>query len=128
MRVSFEVPDDWWGLGVGRVKRLIRTYGRRIKADNLTLEWFGPGKYKIIGIGKYRIFADSQKTLNRVHDAIHRACLDAEFSPEEQDRRAVQSIRLWRAERIARTLKVRLRHKSRNCQLKPKQLNLPDAS
>ena len=121
-KVSFEVPDDWWGLGVERVKRLIRIYGRDAKADNLILEWFGPRKYKIVGIGRHRISANSRKTLNRVRDAIQRACLDAKLSPEEQDRLALESIKLWRAERMAQTLEVEFRRKVRGHQLKAQQL------
>lgn len=124
-RVYFEVPDDWWGLGVERVKRLVRIYGRSVSADNLILEWSGPGKYKIIGMDRYHISANSRKTLDRVRDAIERACLNAKLSPEEQGRRALDSMRLWRAERMARNFKAKSQRKREDRQLKPEQLNLP---
>jgi hypothetical protein len=112
-KASCRIPDDWWGLGVGNVTRIVKQCGARV--SNLTFE-YDPihDQYRITGIGTYRIIATSEKQLRHVKNAIRQAVQAANVDSKELDRIAVESMRLWRQEaRERRKEKGRQPHKKR---------------
>lgn len=102
-RASLRVPDDWWGLGVKRVERIVKAHGSGVRLTNLTYDYDPVRcKFRINGMGAYRILARSQRSLRQVVSAIQSAVVNETLGAKEVDRLAIQAMRTWRAEAAKR--------------------------
>lgn len=98
-RPSHRIPDDWWGLGMGRVKQIVKSYGPDAWVTNLVQEYDIPhDRFRIKDVGRDRIVAKSQRHLDRVLGAIRDAVQAEELEQDEVDRITVKAMRLWRAQ------------------------------